>query len=464
MSRLLSDYLNFRFPLFAPVDNPGSGGNPQSGPSGSSKEDIIEFLGSDDEPEPLEIPEERPRKEKNTDEDAPPEEEPSDEEEPSSEEDTDDDEDEDTDDDEDELSELEQELEGPTDDKLELVTPASRREILKKYPKLFQDFPYLEKAYYREQQFTEMFPTIQDARDSAEKSRALDGYEQDLLKGDTTSVLTAMKTDNPQAFHRIVDNYLPNLAKVDQAAYNHVLGNVTKHTIASMVQEGRRTGNEQLGQAALLLNQFVFGTSEFKPPTNLASDTPQNNEHENAVRTREREFMQRQFTTTRNDLNTKVNNRIQSTIASHIDPKGTMTDYVKRNAIREATETLSNLINKDTRFKNLVDRLWDHVFDKNFDPSTVDKVQSAYFAKAKTLLPAVIKKARNDALKGMGIRVRKEKDSEQDEPRPGSNNKARNKEKPSSQREGQRRSGGKIKNAKDIPANMSSLDFLMQDD
>jgi hypothetical protein len=108
--------------------------------------------------------------------------------------------------------------------------------------------------------------------------------------------------------------------------------------------------------------------------------------------------------------------------------------------------------------------LWDHVFDKNFDPSTVDKVQSAYFAKAKTLLPAVIRSARNDALKGMGIRVRKEKDTDtQDEPRPGSKNKARNTEKPSSQREGQRRSG-KVKSAKDIPANMSSLDFLMSED
>src|SRR5947207_15330863 len=43
---------------------------------------------------------------------------------------------------EDELKELEDELEEPDEEKLELMAPVKRREILKKYPKLFEDFPY----------------------------------------------------------------------------------------------------------------------------------------------------------------------------------------------------------------------------------------------------------------------------------------------------------------------------------
>jgi len=454
MSLLLRNFWQIQLPSYAPDDNPGGL------PPGNSKEDIIEFLG-EDEPDPLELPEERPRKEKTDADEAPAEEEIADEDESPSEDEKDED-DEEEEPEDDELAELEQELEGPDDAKLELVTPVSRREILKKYPTLFKDFPYLETAYYREQQFTEMYPTIQDAREASEKSTALDRFEQDLLKGDTTTVLSAMKTDSPNSFKRIVDNYLTNLSKVDEGAYNHVIGNTVKHTIAAMVGEANRTQNENLKNAALILNQFVFGTSEFKPPTNLASDTPQDDARENAAQRERREFMQQRFQTTRTDLNARVNNRIQSTIAAHIDPKGTMSDYVKKTAVREAQETLANLIGRDRRFKNLTDRLWEHVFDKNFDQSTVSKVESAYFAKAKTLLPAIIKKARIDALKGMGIRTRKEKDTT-DEPRPGSKNKARTTEKPSSQREGQRK-GGKVKSGKDIPAGMSSLEFLMQDD
>src|SRR6187399_1594582 len=77
----------------------------------------------------------------------------------------------------DELKEIEEELDGPKEEDLELMTPVRRREILAKYPKLFKDFPYLEKAYYREQQFTEVYPTIQDARAAHEKSQILDRVE-----------------------------------------------------------------------------------------------------------------------------------------------------------------------------------------------------------------------------------------------------------------------------------------------
>ena len=69
------------------------------------------------------------------------------------------------------LKEIEEELEGPKEEDLELTDSSSRKEILAKYPKLFKDFPYLEKAYYREQQFTEVFPTIQDARVQCEKAQ-----------------------------------------------------------------------------------------------------------------------------------------------------------------------------------------------------------------------------------------------------------------------------------------------------
>src|SRR5215469_5901676 len=65
----------------------------------------------------------------------------------------------------DELAEIEDELAEPDEEKLQLDTPVPRREIIKKYPKLFEDFPYLEKAYYRDQQFSRMFETPAEAKD-----------------------------------------------------------------------------------------------------------------------------------------------------------------------------------------------------------------------------------------------------------------------------------------------------------
>jgi hypothetical protein len=353
----------------------------------------------------------------------------------------------------DELKEIEEELKGPTEEDLELMTPVRRKEILAKYPKLFKDFPYLEKAYYREQQFTEVFPTIQDAKTSAEKARVLDKVEQDVMNGDISSVLSAAKQENQESFFKIVDNYLPNLKKVDQQAYYHVLGNVVKDTIITMVREGRALGEQgaPLTAAANVLNQFVFGSQTFQPPQQLSRQRPEDNKREDEFRQQEQQRTYTQFESVKDDLQTRADNVLKSTIDSHIDPNKTMTDYVKNHATKEAFDTLETLISKDARFRGLLDKLWEKAFQQKFDKESTDRIKSAYLSKAKTLLPSVIKKARNDALKGLGRRSSEEEKSEPE------------KRGPITPGRSTAPSSGKYKSGKEIPKNVTTLDYLMKD-
>jgi hypothetical protein len=424
--------------LYSPADS--NTPTPPQPTGDTSREDMIEFLSSDDEKEEIKLD-----KAKNIDDKTTPKTEKTEEE---------DKEDTEVEEEEDELAEIEKELEGPTDEQLELVTPVRRKEILAKYPGLFKDFPYLEKAYYREQQFTEIYPTIEDARTAASKSEILDKFEKELIGGKSESILKAVKEENPNSFAQIVDDYLPALARVDEQAYYHVLGNITKHTIQAMAQEANRSNNKVLMSAAQIVNQFAFGSSDFSPPTNLAKDTG-NKPEDNKFNEREQKFVKTQFTNTQTDLNTKVNNTLRNTIESNIDPKKSMTDFVRKHATREAIDTIQGLIQKDGRFIALADKLWEKAFEDNFSRESTDRIKSAYLSKAKTLLPAVIKKARNDALKGMGKRVTDDTnidDDSSDKKGPVAPGRPRS-QSPS----------GKVRNAKDIPKGMSTLDFLNAD-
>src|SRR5215471_8169350 len=231
-------------PLLSPEGPPSGGGASgtglatPSGPAGQGKEDIIEFLGDGSDEETLDLTpqvgkgkgKEKGKEEGQEEDETPPAEDESDSEGDEESEEID------------ELAELEAELQEPSEEQLELVTPVRRRDILKKYPNIFKDFPYLEKAYYREQQFTELLPTIEDAKAAVEKSKVLDRFESDVTSGNTETILRAVKETSPDAFLKIVDNYLPTLAKVDEKAFFHVIGNVTKHTIINMVNEARRLG------------------------------------------------------------------------------------------------------------------------------------------------------------------------------------------------------------------------------
>lgn len=355
----------------------------------------------------------------------------------------------------DELAELERELEEPDEEKLELVTPVRRKEILAKYPKLFKDFPYLEKAYYRDQQFTEVFPTITDAKEANQKATALDDYERDLMRGNTETVLKTVKQSDEKSFHRIVDNYMLALYNTDQTAYHHVVGNLNKQLIASMVQEGKKLGNDALLQAAAIINQFVFASGEWTPPTRLSKDVEDPKQDE--IQNREKEFNQRQFEAARDDLGTRLGNSFKATIEQNIDRAGSMTQYVKNAACKDALNHLERMISADRAFQRLKDKLWISAAEQGYAKPAMDRLRSAFATKAKTLLPAVLKKARNEALRGLGKRVREEDTEDVND---GTTRPDKTRKTPSSPR-----GGNTFKDkAQKIPKGMSTLEFFNSGD
>lgn len=350
---------------------------------------------------------------------------------------------------EDELKELEDELKEPDEDKLELITPARRKDILKEFPDVFKKFPYLEHAYYRDQQFSEMFATPKEAKDTIDKAQILDQFDSDLKQGNIETALKAVKGSGEIAFNKLVDDYLPNLARIDKDAYHHVIGNILKTTAIQMIEDGRSSGNEELLDAAKVMYKFIFPSDKQIMRPSVMSK-PEDNKEEDRISEREQAINKREFERARDELTVRVTNTLKSTIEANIDPKGSMTDYVKKNASRDCYEKLESLLNSDKRLGVLIDRLWESAFKENFSKSAMDKIKTAYNSRAKSLLPTVIKQARQEALKSSGKR-------EESTDRKGPI--AVGKSASSSQNSGK----SSEQKAKEIPADVSSRDYLMSD-
>lgn len=301
-----------------------------------------------------------------------------------------------------ELKEDDDEEEKPFEDKLELVTPAKKKEILAKYPNVFKDFPYLEKAYYREREYTEILPTLEDAKEAVGKANQFDEFSGKLLEGNIENVFKAVEEGDKDAFGKIVDDLLPALRRVNKDAFAHVTGSLIKQAVGSMYGEGDRIQNEDLKNAAVILHQFFFGSSEFKPHGKFGPDSPNK---DNSVSEERAKFQQERFEAAYEDISTRSSNVVKSTISQHIDPKGAMTDYVKRSAVNDAMQQVEKIIASDARFKSVLDKLWQDASRNGYSKKSVEAIKSAYLSKAKTILPSVIQKARNEALRGLGKRV-----------------------------------------------------------
>lgn len=284
-----------------------------------------------------------------------------------------------------------------SDDEVDIEAPPRKKEILRKYPELFKDFPFMEKILYRDKQYNELFGSFDDAKELAEKSDTFNQFENQLLAGNTEDVLRNVKEVDEKAFNIIVDEYLTTLHKVDKEAYSHVVGNLNKRLIMEMVQEANDTNNDDLKQAALLVNQFVFGSSKFTAPTRRV-EKDKDAEHSEAEEER-LSFVKERFESARDDLQTRVDNTLKATISDYIDPKGVMSSYVKKNAVADAMKILSSSIASDSSVVKNLDKLWRSAFESKFSKDSLGKIQSYYLSKAKGNLKNAIIKARTEALK-----------------------------------------------------------------
>lgn len=318
--------------------------------------------------------------------------------------------------------------EDPEEEDLELTTPARRKDILKAYPDLFKKFPYLEKAYYREQAFTEVNPTIEDAKETKERAQEFDKFEASLLKGSSVELLKSVKSADEGAFVSLVDNYLPNLKTADKDAFEHIVGNLTREIVANMASVADSNKNEDLKAAAILLHRFMFGENavykapfSFKNANGVVAKDTKATEEETEISKEKEEWQKQKYDDAVSALTTKTDSAIKSTIDQNIDTKGLLTPYVKKTAVKECMELLDKTISKDTRFITTLNKLWEKAGQENYSKVSLDNIRSAYISKAKTYLPQLISKVRNEALKGSG---RGDKiSSERDEQEPLKRNK-----------------------------------------
>lgn len=453
----MSLLINFLEPLFSPADDSGDGGSQGV----KSANDVLKMLGDDDpgdEDDSLDLEDknENPVEEDSDDSDAG----------KTGSGDKSNDEPESDESDAEDLDELEDDLaddEIDADDKeFELIAPARKKEILAKYPKLFEDFPYLQVAYYRDKQFTEVFPTVGEAREAKEGLEVLARFDGDLKEGNIQNILSAALQSDKNSFYTIIDNLMPAIASLDEKAHHHIIGRISNQIISALVEDSKKPGMEVLGQAALVLNQYIYGTNDPQPTQNLAPKKEGNPEQEKLAQERN-QFLRERFDNAREEISTRIDNSIRATLDQNIDPKGQMTDYVKRNAMRDVQEKLETIMRKDARFKSVLTKLWQKAQASNFNDESRKAIRSAYLGRAKALLPGVINAARREALKGLGRKVKEDSEENSDVIKrqtsrkgpitPGGSTTSVNR--------GKSDSGSKGKNS--VPNGMSIRDFILAD-
>lgn len=306
-----------------------------------------------------------------------------------------------------ELEDLEEETPEPKDE--DIVNFPRRKEILKKYPNVFKDFPALESAYYKVSKVNEIFSSLDEAKIAASKAQVLDNFERDIFSGNIKDLLKEVKNGNENSFNKIVDNLFTTIHEINPEAFNTLQRDVIGRLIYGMQEEAKETENEAIKNAADIIKQLIFGNGKIETKK-LAQEEKIDPEKQKFEQERQ-QYHQQKFQETAADLAQNIQGILLNTIEKNIDPNDSMSSYVKKNATKDALNYLEEAMRNDASFKAIITRCWDNVFKSNYSRESLEKLKNVYKSRASTLMPTAIKKARSEALKDKKVNASGEKQS-----------------------------------------------------
>lgn len=315
---------------------------------------------------------------------------------------------------EEEENEEEEEEETPTDDKskeksdreIKVAIP-NYKEVTKKYPNLFKDFPDFRHIFFHAKEYRELFPTLDDARAALDELEVFKDMEKSLTDGsqeDTTKFLSSVKELGEEAISNLANNFLPSIKKMDQELYFQVITPELVSITRSMFDSGLRNENENLKNAALVLSMHLFGDQD------VASGKKNVNTPERAVKKddkleRERQnFRQERYTSLYNDIVSESDTKLQGMISDGMDPNNKMTAGMKELVVEKVIKEIGQVLSNDKIHTSRMNNLWKKAGETNFSTSNKSKIISAYLEAAEEIMPRIRAKVRANIL---GIRERR---------------------------------------------------------
>jgi len=341
--------------------------------------------------------------------------------------------------------ELEEELEAKKEtDELEFEDIPKRQEILKEFPDFFKKFPSIEKVIYREQQYAEVFPTVEEAKSAMEEVNIFHRFQSDLSEGNISTLLRAVNEADSKAYNALVGNFLGTLKAIDTNAYFDTVNDVIKTALKGTYDMAKKNGDEQLEIATQLLHKFLYQTPEISGPKERRIE--KSPEQEKFEKDRE-SFARRQQESAVNDVTNRINNIAKSWIERNIDPRNEMIPRLKAAAIDDALRMLDSSIASDTRFRQLISGKWEASAKADYSEQSKLDIRNALISKAKSVLPQIVRSVRANAMKGQATRTREASVKRDDRP----------------VERGRPATSGKREKGK-IPQGMSTMDYIMSDD
>tara|TARA_Y100000310_G_scaffold26486_1_gene25266 strand:+ start:5028 stop:6341 length:1314 start_codon:yes stop_codon:yes gene_type:complete len=306
--------------------------------------------------------------------------------------------------DEDEDSELDDD-ELKADEVAEAQGRPTFRELKKGFPELFKKHPQLKTVIFREEAYTAVFPTVDDAKDADRRLNALEEDIGDIFNGNPEGLIKALQERSPDKAIEFSKKFMAVLEAEDEGLYYQVASPLFLGLISQLDSIGRRDNNKNLTNAAKLINQFIYGSTALGDTGDrLSSSTrkdPKLDKERQELEEKKDQYDRRIHQENHRQITDAYYSNISRMISSKI--KRAMPDatpFVRKAMLNSVIGDIGETMEADGRHMGTMRSLWQRGQKDGFSRDSKTKILRALLERSRSLTNRSISKIVAEAVKG----------------------------------------------------------------
>jgi hypothetical protein len=261
----------------------------------------------------------------------------------------------------------------------------SIKAIKKEFPEVFKKFPVLKSSLFRDAEFSKHFTNPEEAGEAAVKAENYDQLEQSLVAGTPELLMRELHANNPRAFEKVVENWLPQLRQLDEKAYISVTEPIIEELIFLAYKHAERIGDKNLGMSARHLANFVFANGgEIPDIAKKRGAAP--NPAELQLQQERQEWATTRFREADGEIFGRVTGSLDRFLRNGLDPSGTMTERMKASIVTDVINEANQLLLKDQSHGRRMSALWKRAHQDSYSGQSKESIVSTYLSGVKPLL------------------------------------------------------------------------------
>lgn len=271
------------------------------------------------------------------------------------------------------------------------------KELKAAFPDIFTKFPSLKEAYFREIEFTKLFPTVEEAKEAFTDNQAFEVLQDSALAGDSALLLKSVEETDPKAFQLFAATFLPNLYKQNQEVYTAAVTPLFENLVRAAYKSSEENVKNSAVNIAIYLwgedvaEDICQGKKTFSQQEKLTAD------QKKAQTDRETQNSQK-FRETFGTVETEINESLKTLILRDFDPEKAFPKFVRNQLVDTVIQRIHQQLTTDKGHASVMQARWKRAKSNGYTNEDRSKIVSTFLARAKSLIPATSDKVRRLAM------------------------------------------------------------------